>query len=164
MVTGSHNAAEYNGFKMCLDKAALYGEDIQELKRLIETGSYASGSGTVSTASVIPPYLRYLKEHFAGLDGKGMHVVVDCGNGAASLVAKDALEQLGCRVTGLYDDLDGRFPNHHPDPTVVENLQDLIQAVKLTIERTLGLHTTATRIESEQSTNRGQSSGETACS
>ena len=131
MVTGSHNAAEYNGFKMCLGKAALYGEDIQELKRLIETGSYASGSGTVSTASVIPPYLRYLKEHFAGLDGKGMHVVVDCGNGAASLVARDALEQLGCRVTGLYDDLDGRFPNHHPDPTVVENLQDLIQAVKL---------------------------------
>ena len=71
MVTGSHNAAEYNGFKMCLDKAALYGEDIQELKRLVETGTHASGSGTVSTASVIPPYLRYLKEHFAGVDGKG---------------------------------------------------------------------------------------------
>ncbi len=59
-----------------------------------------------------------------------MHVIVDCGNGVASLVAKAALEQLGCRVTGLYDDLDGRFPNHHPDPTVVENLSDLIQAVK----------------------------------
>ncbi len=130
MVTGSHNAAEYNGFKMCLEKMALYGEDIQELKRLIETGSYASGSGTVSTASVIPSYLRYLKEHFVGVDGKGVHVVLDCGNGAASLVAKDVLEQLGCRVTGLFDDLDGRFPNHHPDPTVVENLQDLIQAVK----------------------------------
>ena len=129
MVTGSHNAAEYNGFKMCLEKTALHGEDIQELRRLIEAGTYASGSGTVSTASVIPPYLRYLKEHFAGIDGTGMHVVVDCGNGAGSLVAKAALEQLGCRVTGLYDDLDGRFPNHHPDPTVVENLQDLIQAV-----------------------------------
>ncbi len=130
MVTGSHNAAEYNDFKMCLEKTALYGQDIQELKRLIETGSYASGSGTVSTASLIPSYLRYFKEHFAGLDGKRMHVVVNCGNGAASLVAKAALEQLGCRVTGLHDDLDGRFPNHHPDPTVVENLQDLIQAVK----------------------------------
>ena len=130
MVTGSHNAAEYNGFKICLEKTALHGQDIQELKRLIETGSYASGSGTVSTASLISSYLRYFKEHFAGLDGKGMHVVVDCGNGAASLVAKAALEQLGCRVTGLHDDLDGRFPNHHPDPTVVENLQDLIQAVK----------------------------------
>ncbi len=130
MVTGSHNAAEYNGFKMCLEKTALYGEDIQELKRLIEAGAYASGSGTVSTASVMPSYLEYLKEHFVGVDGQGMHVVVDCGNGAASLVAKEALEQLGCRVTGLHDDLDGRFPNHHPDPTVVENLQDLIQAVK----------------------------------
>ena len=130
MVTGSHNAAEYNGFKICLEKMALHGEDIQELRRLIETGTYESGSGTVSTATVIPSYLRYLKDHFAGVDGTGMHVVVDCGNGAASLVAKAALEQLGCRVTGLHDDLDGRFPNHHPDPTVVENLQDLIQAVK----------------------------------
>ncbi len=130
MVTGSHNAAEYNGFKMCLEKTALHGEDIQELRRLIEAGTYASGSGTVSTATVIPAYLRYLKEHFAGVDGTGMHVVIDCGNGAASLVAKAALEQLGCRVTGLYNELDGRFPNHHPDPTVVENLRDLIQAVR----------------------------------
>ncbi len=131
MITGSHNAAEYNGFKMCIEKVALHGEEIQKLNRLIDTEAYASGSGTVSTASVIPSYLRYLKEHFAGVDGKGVHVVLDCGNGAASLVAKDALEQLGCRVTGLYDDLDGRFPNHHPDPTVVENLQDLMQAVKV---------------------------------
>ena len=56
-----------------------------------------------------------------------LHVVIDCGNGAALLVAKQAIEQMGCRVTGLYDELDGRFPNHHPDPTVVENLQDLIR-------------------------------------
>ena len=130
MVTGSHNAAEYNGFKMCLEKTALHGKDIQALERLLESGTYASGSGTVSTATVIPAYLRYLKEHFAGVDGTGMHVVVDCGNGVAGLVAKAALEQLGCRVTGLYNELDGRFPNHHPDPTVVENLQDLIQAVR----------------------------------
>lgn len=130
MVTGSHNAAEYNGFKMCLEKTALHGEDIQELRRLIEAGTYESGSGTVSTATVIPSYLRYLKEHFADIDGTGLHIVIDCGNGAASLVAKVVLEQLGCRVTGLYNELDGRFPNHHPDPTVVENLRDLIQAVK----------------------------------
>ena len=163
MVTGSHNAAEYNGFKMCLDKAALYGEDIQELKRLVETGTHASGSGTVSTASVIPPYLRYLKEHFAGLDGKGMHVVVDCGNGAASLVAKTALEQLGCRVTGLYDDLDGRFPNHHPDPTVVENLQDLIQAVKRhRADVGIAYDGDADRIGTIDE--KGRSSGEIACS
>ena len=131
MVTGSHNPAEYNGFKMCIEKMGLYGEDIQELRRLIETGASASGSGTVSTAQVLAPYLRYLKQHFAVVDGTGLHVVLDCGNGAASLVAKEALEQLGCRVTGLYDELDGRFPNHHPDPTVVENLRDLVSAVKL---------------------------------
>ena len=130
MVTGSHNAAEYNGLKMCLDTMALHGEDIQTLKNLTTSESYASGSGTVSTAAVIPAYLRYLEKHFAAIDGTGLHVVIDCGNGAASVVAKTALEQLGCRVTGLHDELDGRFPNHHPDPTVVENLRDLIQAVK----------------------------------
>ncbi len=130
MVTGSHNAAEYNGFKMCLGKMALHGDDVQELRRLIEAGAYVSGSGAVSAATVIPAYLWYLKKQFAGVDGTGLHVVLDCGNGAASLVAKAALEQLGCRVTGLYDDLDGRFPNHHPDPTVVENLRDLMQAVR----------------------------------
>ena len=130
MITGSHNAAEYNGFKLCVGKAALYGEEIQQLKRVIDAGAYASGSGKVSRASVVPQYLRFLKENCAGVTGKPVHVVIDCGNGAASLVAKEALEQLGCRVTGLYDELDGRFPNHHPDPTVVENLQPLIRAVK----------------------------------
>lgn len=132
MVTGSHNAAEYNGFKMCVGKSAFYGREIQELKQLIDTGAYVSGAGTVSEMSVIPRYLRDLKEKFAGVDAGALHVVIDCGNGAAGLVAKDALEQLGCRVTVLYGDLDGRFPNHHPDPTVVDNLQDLIRAVNTT--------------------------------
>ena len=134
MITGSHNAAEYNGFKMCVGKAAFYGKEIQELKHMIDAKAYACGSGTVSEAEVIPRYLDNLKEKFSGVSARArageLHVVIDCGNGAASLVAKDALEQLGCRVTALYDDLDGRFPNHHPDPTVVDNLQDLIHAVK----------------------------------
>ncbi len=130
MVTGSHNAAEYNGFKLCVGRAAFYGKEIQELKQMIDASAYVCGSGTVSEASVIPRYLRDLKERFAGVNAGGVHVVIDCGNGAAGLVAKDALEQLGCRVTALYDDLDGRFPNHHPDPTVVDNLQDLIHTVK----------------------------------
>ena len=130
MITGSHNASEYNGFKMCMGKEALYGDGIQRLRAIIESGNFSSGNGTVTESPIIADYLDYLKESFSSLDGQGVHVVIDCGNGAASLVAKQALEQLGCKVTGLYCDLDGRFPNHHPDPTVVENLQDLIQAVK----------------------------------
>ncbi|MDT7041263.1 phosphomannomutase/phosphoglucomutase [Candidatus Nitronereus thalassa] len=130
MITGSHNAAEYNGFKMCVGKGALYGEGIQQLKKILDEGSYATGTGAVSESPVIPEYMAYLKENFSKVDGSGLHVVIDAGNGAASLVAKDALEQMGCKVTPLFCDLDGRFPNHHPDPTVVENLQDLIRTVK----------------------------------
>ena len=76
-------------------------------------------------SAIIPDYLEFLKSQFGHLDAGTLHVVLDCGNGAASLVAQEALEQLGCKVTGLYCELDGQFPNHHPDPTVVENLEDL---------------------------------------
>lgn len=130
MITGSHNAAEYNGFKICVEKEAIHGESIQELRRIVEKGDYVSGLGRLSEHPIVPDYLAYIKKSFAGVDAARLHVVIDCGNGAASLVAKQALELLGCRVTGLYCDLDGRFPNHHPDPTVLENLQDLMQAVK----------------------------------
>ncbi len=132
MITGSHNAAEYNGFKMCIGKEALYGDGIQRLRHIIESESYTCGEGHVSESPIIPEYLAFLKESFSSIDASDLHVVIDCGNGAASLVAKQALEQLGCKVTGLYCDLDGRFPNHHPDPTVVDNLQDVIKAVKQT--------------------------------
>ncbi len=130
MITGSHNASEYNGFKLCVGKEALHGEEIQHLREVMEAGQYSSGAGTVSTRPLIPEYLAYLKKGFASVKADGLHVVIDCGNGAASLAAQEALEQLGCRVTCLYCELDGRFPNHHPDPTVVDNLQDLIAAVK----------------------------------
>ncbi|PJA78304.1 MAG: phosphomannomutase [Nitrospirae bacterium CG_4_9_14_3_um_filter_51_5] len=132
MITGSHNAAEYNGFKMCVGREALYGADIQQLRKIYENGDFAYGSGTVLEQPIIPDYLKFLREHFSSLNAEGLRVVIDCGNGAASLVAKEALEQLGCHVTGLYCDLDGHFPNHHPDPTVVENLKDLIQKVRET--------------------------------
>lgn len=130
MITGSHNAAEYNGFKICVGKEAIHGEEIQRLRRVMEGGRFVSGTGSVSEHPIVPDYLAYLKQSFAGLRAEHLHVVIDCGNGAASLVAKEALELLGCRVTGLYCELDGRFPNHHPDPTVLENLEDLVQAVK----------------------------------
>lgn len=132
MITGSHNASEYNGFKLCVGKEALHGEAIQHIGKLIEAGRFSSGSGTVSTRPLIPDYLAYLKTNFKSVRAEHLHVVLDCGNGAASLVAVEAVKQLGCRVTELYCDLDGRFPNHHPDPTVVENLQDLIKVVRRT--------------------------------
>ena len=130
MITGSHNAAEYNGFKICIGQTAIHGGDIQQLRRVMEAGMFTSGDGRVIEHPIIPDYLAYLKNSFAHVNAQRLHVVIDCGNGAASLVAKQALELLGCKVTGLYCDLDGRFPNHHPDPTVLENLSDLMRAVK----------------------------------
>jgi phosphomannomutase / phosphoglucomutase len=130
MITGSHNAAEYNGFKICVGKEAIHGEAIQELRRVMEKGVFVSGGGRLSEHAIIPDYLAYIKKSFAGVNAQRLHVVIDCGNGAASLVAQQALELLGCKVTGLYCDLDGRFPNHHPDPTVLDNLADLMQTVK----------------------------------
>ena len=130
MITGSHNAAEYNGFKMCVGKEALYGDNIQRLKEIFDHEQFSSGQGTVVEQPIIPEYLKFLKEQFSTVRAEGIRVVIDSGNGAASLVAKEALEQLGCQVTCLYCDLDGNFPNHHPDPTVVENLADLIATVK----------------------------------
>ena len=97
---------------------------------LVEGEAFSVGAGKVIDSPIIPEYLDYLKNDFSSLKANFLHVVIDCGNGAASLVAKQALEQLGCQVTGLYCDLDGRFPNHHPDPTVVENLEDLRNTVK----------------------------------
>ncbi|MBM4127913.1 MAG: phosphomannomutase, partial [Nitrospira sp.] len=113
MITGSHNAAEYNGFKICIGNTAIHGEDIQQLRRVMEAGTFVSGAGRVTEHPIIPDYLAYLKNSFAHVNAQRLHVVIDCGNGAASLVAKQALELLGCKVTGLYCDLDGRFPNHH---------------------------------------------------
>ncbi len=130
MITGSHNAAEYNGFKVCVGKEAIHGESIQDLRRVMEAGNFVSGRGSLSEHPIVPDYLAYIKKSFAGVNARQLHVVIDCGNGVASIVAKEALELLGCRVTGLYCDLDGRFPNHHPDPTVLENLEDLMRTVK----------------------------------
>lgn len=130
MITGSHNAAEYNGFKICVGREAIHGQEIQALRRRLESGETVAGRGRLSDHPIIPDYLAYLRRSFAGVDASQLHVVIDSGNGAAALVAKQALELLGCTVTSLYGDLDGRFPNHHPDPTVLENLADLMRAVR----------------------------------
>ena len=114
MITGSHNAGEYNGFKLCVGKEAIHGKDILHLQSIIQENKFSSGSGSVTSYPIIPEYLAYLKDAFAHVDGSGLHVVIDCGNGAAALMAKEALEQMGCRVTGLYCDLDGPFPESSP--------------------------------------------------
>jgi phosphomannomutase/phosphoglucomutase len=132
MITASHNPPQYNGFKLCLGKDSMHGAAIQALKADIDTGRFESGQGKVSEHPIIPDYLAYIKQSFAGVKADRLHAIVDCGNGMGGLVGPDALRLLGCRVTGLYVDVDGRFPNHHPDPTVAANLQDLIKKVRET--------------------------------
>jgi phosphomannomutase/phosphoglucomutase len=127
-VTGSHNPAEFNGFKICLGRQTIFGDDIQQLRRLIEAGRFATGAGRRTAGDVSEPYRDHLAAQFGRLP-RSLTVVVDAGNGTAGPVAPPIFERLGCRVTRLHCDQDGRFPNHHPDPTVVENLRDLIATV-----------------------------------
>ena len=130
-VTGSHNPAEHNGFKICLGKVTLYGQDIQRLRSVIEHKHFASGQGRQVPTPIIGPYQEFVSRQFGRLE-REVSVVVDAGNATAGPVAPSILRALGCRVTELFCELDGRFPNHHPDPTVPENLEQLIRAVKET--------------------------------
>jgi len=130
MITASHNPPQYNGFKLCLGKDSLHGAAIQALKADIDRGQFESGQGKVSEHPIIPDYLAYMKKSFAHVKAQNLHAVVDCGNGMGGLVGPESLRLLGCRVTGMYVEVDGRFPNHHPDPTVAANLQDLIKKVR----------------------------------
>jgi len=127
-VTGSHNPADYNGFKLCLGKDSLHGEQIQDLARRIGAGRFADGAGTIERRAVIPEYQAWVAENVGALS-RPISVVVDAGNGAGGPVAPALYRRLGARVHELYTDMDGRFPNHHPDPTVEENMQDLIREV-----------------------------------
>jgi phosphomannomutase/phosphoglucomutase len=132
MITASHNPPEYNGFKLCLGRDSLHGAAIKALEGEIAQGRFEEGRGTVSEHAIIPDYLAYMKKAFAGVNAAHLHAIVDCGNGMGGLVGPEALRMLGCRVTGMYVEVDGRFPNHDPDPTVVANLQDVIHKVRET--------------------------------
>jgi len=127
-VTGSHNPADHNGFKLCLGTVSLYGPQIADLRRRIEDGRFRSGAGTVAPRPVIPEYQDYVVENVGPL-ARAVDVVVDAGNATAGPVAPAIYRRLGARVTELFCELDGRFPNHHPDPTVVENMRDVARAV-----------------------------------
>ncbi len=126
-ITGSHNPPEFNGFKMCLGTATMFGEQIKDLQGLIEAGDFEKGTGMLEELDVITPYLAYIKDH---IDIKRpLKVVVDAGNGVAGLVAPKAFEDQGCEVVPLFCDVDGMFPNHHPDPTIPENMKTLREKV-----------------------------------
>lgn len=128
MVTGSHNPPEFNGFKVSVGKSTIFGEEIQKLRRLIERGEFVEGKGNISYKEIIPSYQNYIKNNIS-LEKK-MRVVIDAGNGTAGFVAGPLLRDLGCEVEELYCEVDGRFPNHFPDPTIPANLKDLIDRVK----------------------------------
>jgi phosphomannomutase/phosphoglucomutase len=127
-VSGSHNPPEYNGLKMVVGGTTLYGDDIQGLRTRIEQGDLKSGSGKRSTANVLDAYV----ERIAGdvKLARPMRVAVDCGNGVAGMLVPRLYRRLGCEVTELFCEVDGRFPNHHPDPAQPENLADLIRALR----------------------------------
>ena len=128
MVTGSHNPPDYNGLKMVLAGVTLAGADIQGLRARIERGDLAQGAGGYSTADVRAAYLARIVSD-ARL-ARPMNIVIDCGNGVAGASAPELFRRLGCSVTPLYCEVDGSFPNHHPDPSKPENLQELIAAVR----------------------------------
>ncbi len=130
MVTGSHNPPDYNGFKMVLAGEAIYGEAIQQLYRRIVDGRFtgaAAGHGSYRQHDVRAAYLERILSDVKL--ARPMKIAIDCGNGVAGSVAADLYRGLGCEVTELYCEVDGTFPNHHPDPAHLENLQDLISAL-----------------------------------
>ena len=129
MITGSHNPAEYNGFKVALGKTTIYGNQIQKIEKIASSGDFMQGKGTLENISLAETYHQNLVKSL-GVLPNSLRVVVDCGNGTASPVAPNLYRDLGCEVIELYCTMDGHFPNHHPDPTVVDNLQDLIQIVR----------------------------------
>jgi phosphomannomutase/phosphoglucomutase len=130
VVTGSHNPPDYNGLKIMIDGETLSGKSIQHLRERIESGNFISGQGKVQEMDIISDYIERIRSDVK-LE-RPLRVVVDCGNGVAGAVAPQLLKAIGCEVTELFCEVDGNFPNHHPDPSKTENLKDLIEAVRQT--------------------------------
>ena len=127
IITGSHNPAEYNGFKIVFKNQSTSSDEILLLKRRILNGEFLSGEGKVDKAEIKESYINRIVESIKL--NKSLDISIDCGNGAAGVVAKEVYERLGCNVIELYGDPDGLFPNHHPDPSKEENMLDLIDSV-----------------------------------
>lgn len=130
MVTGSHNPPEYNGLKMVVGNEAIYGATIQALRQRIESGALAQGTGSYRQENIAE---RYLQRIVGDIQlARPMKLAVDCGNGVPGAYAPALFRALGCEVTELFCEVDGRFPNHHPDPAQLENLQDLMRCLRET--------------------------------
>jgi phosphomannomutase/phosphoglucomutase len=138
MITGSHNPSEFNGFKLCVGRETIYGEDIQNIRQLMSAGTGVTGQGsgekitggTIIQRPIMPDYIDYLKKLFSSLLEAPLKVVLDSGNGTAGLAAPEIIRSMNCEVIELFSEPDGRFPNHHPDPTIPENLTTLIDIVR----------------------------------
>jgi phosphomannomutase/phosphoglucomutase len=128
MITGSHNPPEYNGFKIMSGKETLYGETIQAIYRIIKNDEFlVDREGTEASYDIVPEYKDFVTNNIR-LERK-LKVVIDAGNGTGGVVAVPIFKKLGCDVVELYCDMDGHFPNHHPDPTLPEAMQDMIRKV-----------------------------------
>lgn len=128
MITGSHNPANHNGFKICLGKSTLFGSQIQEIRQIATLGEFADGSGSVESIDVLDDYVADIVSKI-DLGPRKLKAVVDGGNGMGGVTAVPVYERLGVELVKLFTEPDSDFPNHHPDPTVTENLQDTIDAV-----------------------------------
>lgn len=128
MVTGSHNPPDYNGLKMVLAGEALSGDAIQGLRRRIERQEFLGGEGDETTYDIAPAYISRIASDIKL--ARPMRIAVDCGNGVPGAIAPQLFSTIGCEVKELFCDVDGHFPNHHPDPSVPENLKDLIRTLK----------------------------------
>lgn len=131
MVTGSHNPPTHNGFKMMIGKASFFGAYIKQLGEIVASGDLLSGQGTMKTHDITATYLQELKQPLASIkSSKSVKIAWDAGNGAAGEIVEQLCDSLDGEHIPMFTEIDGHFPNHHPDPTVVENLQSLIAKVK----------------------------------
>ena len=127
VITGSHNPADYNGFKILFNNNSTSSEEIQSIKKRVKEQDFLSGKGNIESLDVVG---SYVEEVISNIKLKcPLNISIDCGNGAAGVVAEKIYRGLGCKVEGLFCDLDGEFPNHHPDPSKPENVEDLIKSV-----------------------------------
>jgi len=128
MVTASHNPPEYNGFKICSGVDSVFGGQIQAILKLIEDETFETGSGSLETYDILTPYTVYIQKNISL--ARPLRVGIDAGNGTAGVTAVPIIRGLGCEVHDLYCDPDGTFPNHEADPTVLENMQEIIALVQ----------------------------------